>query len=145
MLKQEGISNWIARKRPLLDAETAAKRYQWALERRNWTSDDRKKITWSDECSLERGSGARRTWAFRTASQKWNKEMIQPYTKGKDISVMIWGAIHGEGRSDIVIMERDPDSEKSGYTANSGMSSERYIQSGTFGYWRLGKPTGKSS
>ena len=32
---------------------------------------------------------------------------------------MIWGSIHGEGRSDIVIMDRDPDSEKSGYTANS--------------------------
>jgi DDE superfamily endonuclease len=45
--------------------------------------------------------------------------MIQPYKKGQDISVIIWGAIYGEGRSDIVIMDRDPDSEKSGYTANS--------------------------
>jgi hypothetical protein len=45
--------------------------------------------------------------------------MIQPYKKGKDISVMIWGAIHGDGRSDVVIIERDPDSEKSGYTSNS--------------------------
>jgi hypothetical protein len=45
--------------------------------------------------------------------------MIQPYVKGKDISVMIWGAIHGDGRSAVVIMDRDPDSEKSGYTANS--------------------------
>ena len=33
--------------------------------------------------------------------------------------MMIQGVIHGEGRSDIVIMERDPDSEKSGYTVNS--------------------------
>jgi DDE superfamily endonuclease len=32
---------------------------------------------------------------------------------------MIWGAIYGNGRSDIVLLERDPDSEKSGYTANS--------------------------
>ena len=45
--------------------------------------------------------------------------MIAPYKKGKDISVMIWGAIYGDGHSDIVIMDRDPDSEKSGYTANS--------------------------
>ncbi len=45
--------------------------------------------------------------------------MIDTYKKSKDISVMIWGAIHGEGRSDIILMERDPDSEKSGYTANS--------------------------
>jgi hypothetical protein len=45
--------------------------------------------------------------------------MIQPYMKGKDISVMIWGAICRDSRSDVVIMDRDPDSEKSGYTANS--------------------------
>jgi hypothetical protein len=45
--------------------------------------------------------------------------MIQPYKKGKDISVMIWGAIYGDRHSDIVIMDRDPNSEKSGYTANS--------------------------
>jgi hypothetical protein len=32
---------------------------------------------------------------------------------------MIWGVIYGDGRSDIMIMDRDPDSEKSGYTANS--------------------------
>ena len=32
---------------------------------------------------------------------------------------MIWGAIYGDGRSDVIIMDRDPDSEKSGYTANS--------------------------
>jgi hypothetical protein len=45
--------------------------------------------------------------------------MIQPYIKGKDISVMIWGAIHGDGCSDVVIIDQDPDLEKSGYTANS--------------------------
>jgi DDE superfamily endonuclease len=45
--------------------------------------------------------------------------MICPYKKGKDISVIIWGAIYGDGRSDIVIMDRDPDSKKLGYSANS--------------------------
>jgi hypothetical protein len=32
---------------------------------------------------------------------------------------MICGAIYGDGYSDVVIMERDPDSEKSEYTSNS--------------------------
>jgi hypothetical protein len=45
--------------------------------------------------------------------------MIDTYKKGKDISIMIWGATYREGRSDIVLLERDPDSEKSGYIANS--------------------------
>jgi hypothetical protein len=32
---------------------------------------------------------------------------------------MIWGAIHGDERSDVIIMECDPDLEKLGYTSNS--------------------------
>jgi transposase len=119
LLKEEGITNWLAKKRPLLTPEVVAKRYQWAKNHRNWNWDDWKKIIWSDQCSLERGRGPRRVWVFRTPEQKWNSDMIQPYKKGKDISVMIWGAIYGDGRSDVVIMDRDPDSEKSGYTANS--------------------------
>ena len=119
MLKEEGITNWLARKRPLITPEVAAKRLQWAKKHQNWSWEEWSKIIWSDECSLERGKGGRRIWVFRSPYEKYNQEMICPYKKGKDISVMIWGAIHGDGRSDVVIMDRDPDSEKSGYTANS--------------------------
>jgi hypothetical protein len=45
--------------------------------------------------------------------------MICLYKKSKDISVIIWGAIHRNGRSDVMIMERDPDANKLGYTTNS--------------------------
>ena len=39
--------------------------------------------------------------------------MIEPYKKDKDINIMIWGVIYENGCSDIVFMERDPDSNKS--------------------------------
>jgi hypothetical protein len=54
--------------------------------------------------------------------QKWNADMIQPYQKGKDISVMMWAAIYEDGHSEVVNMERDPDSEKSGYTSDSDLT-----------------------
>jgi hypothetical protein len=44
---------------------------------------------WSDECSVERGKGKAVTWVFRTPTQKYDKEMIDPYKKGKDVSVMV--------------------------------------------------------
>jgi len=46
--------------------------------------------------------------------------MIQPVKKGKDISVMVWAAFSGAlGRSDLIVMERDPDAPKGGYSAQS--------------------------
>jgi len=74
---------------------------------------------WLDECSAERGAGGKREWVFRTPEQKWNKEMIQTYKKGKDISVMVWGCFWGGGRSELYVMDRDFEAKKYGYTANS--------------------------
>jgi transposase len=45
--------------------------------------------------------------------------MIQTYKKGKDISVMVWGCFWGDGRSDLYILDRDFESKKHGYSANS--------------------------
>ena len=45
--------------------------------------------------------------------------MIDTFKKGKDISVMIWGAIWVGHHSDIVIMNRDEDAPRGGYSANS--------------------------
>jgi transposase len=70
MLKDEGITNWISKKRPLLTSEHAAKRLAWCLKRKNWTWTEWSKIIFSDECSLERGSGGRRSWVFRTPHQR---------------------------------------------------------------------------
>ena len=68
---------------------------------------------------MQRGAGARRTWVFRISSQKWDKEMVDTYTKGKDISVIIWGAIWVGGRLDLFIMNRDETLKKQGYNAAS--------------------------
>jgi transposase len=43
--------------------------------------------------------------------------MIQTYSKSKDLSVMVWGAIWLGGRSDLVFMERDMKSKAQGYTS----------------------------
>ena len=89
ILKEHGIANWRAKRRPLLKADVVKKRLKWAKEHVDWTSEQWEACIWSDECSLERASGGRRVWVFRTPKQKWDKEMIEPYKKGKDITIMI--------------------------------------------------------
>jgi hypothetical protein len=44
---------------------------------------------WSNECSAEQGKGKAISWVFRTPLQKYNKEIVDLYKKGKDISVMV--------------------------------------------------------
>jgi hypothetical protein len=56
---------------------------------------------------------------FRTPPQKWNKEMINTYKKGKDISVMVWGCFWGSGQSELYILDKDFESKKHSYSANS--------------------------
>ncbi len=76
-------------------------------------------VMWSDECSVERGRGKEQEWVFRTPAQKWNKDYVQTYRLSRDISIMVWGCFWDIGRSDLYILDRDFESKKHGYSANS--------------------------
>lgn len=120
ILKANGITNWVAKKRPQLTEVVAKKRLAWAKQHVTWTNEEWAKIIWSDECSVERGSGKQRQWVFRTTEQKWQANMIQEYKKGRDKSVMIWAAFSGVlGKSELYVMDRDFESKKMGYSARS--------------------------
>jgi hypothetical protein len=45
--------------------------------------------------------------------------MVQTYGINKNIKVMVWGAFWDTGRSNLYIMDRDFESAKHGYLANS--------------------------
>ena len=51
--------------------------------------------------------------------QKWYEDFIVTIPTRKDISIMIWGAIDAGGRSDVVMMKRDEDAPRRGYSARS--------------------------
>jgi len=120
ILDTYNIHKWRAAKRPMLTEVHAKARKKWAQEHINWDLDKWKYIIWSDECSVVRGSGKDREWVFRTPCQKWDKEMIEQTPKGKGVSVMVWAAFSGAGgRSELIILDRDFESKKHGYSANS--------------------------
>ena len=118
-LKAYGLTNWLAKKRPLLTPEVAALRLTWCKEREAWTKNQWLKVIWSDECSVERGTGKERAWVFRFPDEKWKKEMIQPYKKGKGVSIMVWAGFCGRDRTNLHRMTRDPAAPRGGYSASS--------------------------
>ncbi len=118
-LKAYGLTNWLAKKRPLLSPEVAALRLAWCKEREAWTTEQWLKVIWSDECSVERGTGKERAWVFRFPDEKWKKEMIQPYKKGKGVSIIVWAGFCGRDRTNLYRMTRDPTASRGGYSANS--------------------------
>src|SRR5439155_21326672 len=75
---------------------------------------------WSDECSAERGRGKLIEWVFGLQADKWMPSHVTTYKKGKDLRVMVWAAFGGNGnRTSLYIMDRDFESKKGGYSANS--------------------------
>jgi len=48
-------------------------------------------VIWSDESSIELGKGQQDSWVFHLnqLGEKWKKEYIKPYTKGKGLCIMI--------------------------------------------------------
>jgi hypothetical protein len=119
ILSEHHLKHWVCKKRPYLTPEHVSTRLKWSKSRLKEQEDWLQNIIFSDEMSAERGSGKRQQWCWRSVSEKWDKSMIQTYTKGKDISIMVWGAIWIGGRSDLYIMSRDEESKKGGYSSKS--------------------------
>jgi hypothetical protein len=119
ILKAHGIVNRRAKRRPFLSPKVAAKRLAWCLRHQGYTAEEWGLFMWSDECSVERGRGKVQEWVFRNAAQKWNRKMIMTYKASKDICVMVWGCFWDHGRSDLYVLDRDFESKKHGYSANS--------------------------
>ena len=59
ILKQYGIINWRARRRPHLTEKNAKKRLAWCRKMEGLTAEEWGLYMWSDECSVERGQGKR--------------------------------------------------------------------------------------
>jgi transposase len=125
VLKEKGLVNCRCKTRSKLTHVHALLRLKFCREHRhfNWR---RRVVKFSDECSVQRGSGNVAEWAFRYPHEKYDPKMITEKEKGKRMSQMVWGTIwvtpNGRvGRSPLIIMSRDFASKKHGYSGRSYM------------------------
>jgi hypothetical protein len=105
-LREEGIRKWKAVGRALLTKKHAAQRLKWALEHRNWTREDWKKIIWSDECLVRLDSDPRQVWVFlrQNKHEKYAPKNIRGKVKYGGVSQMIWGCFMGDKLGPVVFI-----------------------------------------
>ena len=119
LCREARLTHWRAKKRPKLTEEHAKIQYQWAQIRRYWDVTMWRRMMFSDECSVERGAGKKQIWVFGLPKNKWKPAMVETYKSNKNMKIMVWDMFWGSGRSSLYVMDRDFESKKFGYSANS--------------------------
>ena len=79
ILHASSVLHWLAKKRPALTPHQAQVRLAFTslhCHKLDWSN-----TLFSDECSVEKGVGKKRLWAFGDPYQKWDVDKIQTYNK----------------------------------------------------------------
>jgi transposase len=87
-LKRKDLTNFCCKKRPKLNHRHAAKRLKFAREYRHFAWGQRI-LKFSDECSVQKSSGANQEWCFCFPWEKWKKEMITESSTNRKPAQMV--------------------------------------------------------
>ncbi len=78
------------------------------------------KVIFSDECTVQNSASNPTVWVWRYTHEAYDPKFVNLKDHVKpDISLMVWAAIWLEGKSPLVIMQRDETSRRNGYTSRS--------------------------
>jgi transposase len=122
-LRNQSLTNFRAPRQPMITASNAQKRLRFCRE---YTDFNWRRVTFrfSDECSVEKDSGQNTEWVFRFADEKWKPRMITERSTSRGPQQIVWACIYIDSkgrtqRSPLVIMQRDANAARNGYTADS--------------------------
>jgi transposase len=88
----------------------------WALELVVWDNNQWGKVVWSDECSIELGSGQAMPYVFcLRGSEHLDTDYYEKKPHGT--RVMIWAAFHGTTKSEAIYLPGDPNFPRKGVTS----------------------------
>lgn len=96
ILCNEGIFGRIAARKPLLNVTQIKKRLKWCKDYNKWSINEWRKIIFSDECKFEIFSN-RRKIVRRPIGTKFKSRYVSKSIKYGKFSLMVWGAIKGDG------------------------------------------------
>lgn len=115
-LREAGLASRRPMTGPLLTREHRRSRLRFALEHRDWTIEDWKRVLFTDETrvSLHSPDGRERVW--RRHGERHSQACITPRVAFGGGSIMFWGGISWEARTELVVVR------------GRGLTSTRYIE-----------------
>lgn len=96
-LKELGLKAVVKKKRPRLTKRHRKDRLDWAIEHKNWTLEDWKRVVWSDETKINRLGSDGRKWVWKKENEGLNDRLVEGTLKFGGGSIMIWGCMFWEG------------------------------------------------
>lgn len=102
-LAQAGLKARRPRKKPFLNTVQRRKRVEWAKEHLSWSTEDWKRVIWSDETKISIFGSDGIQYVRRRPGEDLLPECLNVTVK-HPLSVMIWGCMswHGVGRIQVL-------------------------------------------
>ena len=109
-LNNSGLYGRVARRKPLLNDKHRRKRLDFAKRYRSWTSEDWKKVIFSDESRFQLFYSNGRTYVRRRKGEEFNENCVVSTVKHGGGSVMVWGCFSADGVGGLARMTTNMDS-----------------------------------
>jgi transposase len=118
LLRDMNKKKWIQKKRPFITPAHAEARLQWAIRHQAYTLNQWMKVSWSDECTVERGVGVQPVWTFVRPRDQVRLGDVQPVRcSGKGVKKMLWAAFGHDRRTGLVPLDGDPEAARGGVSS----------------------------
>ena len=95
-LNDSGLYGRVARRKPLLNDKHRRKRLDFAKRYQSWTSEDWKKVIFSDESRFQLFYSNGRTYVRRRKGEEFNENCVVSTVKHGGGSVMVWGCFSAD-------------------------------------------------
>ena len=85
----------VAVRKPFVRWQNKKKRLAWAMKHHQWTTENWKKVLWTDESKFEIFDSSRRVFVRCRVGKRMVPQCVTPTVKHGGGSVMIWGSFAG--------------------------------------------------
>lgn len=92
-LRKAGLGAIEKPKKTLLSPKNIRERLAWCKSHRDWTSDDWKRVVWTDETKINRFNSDGRQWAWIRDGESLQNRHVKLTVKHGGGSIMLWSAI----------------------------------------------------